>query len=124
MRGAKRVDHWSVTAGSRAAQRGLAVQVIGEAKPRAEASIVIRRQSMGARSSRSVAGEYQRAQTSVRPGIGHARIEIAEDVISVDRGQVDLIPQAEVQCQMLGRMPVVLKIHLVSPVLSGDVPVG
>src|SRR5215472_15711566 len=99
MRGAQRVDHWSIAAGSRAPQRGLAVEGISETQPRSDAAIPVRRQAMGILPSRTVASEYQRTQASVRAWVRHARIEIAENVVSVYRRQVDLIPQAQVQCQ-------------------------
>src|SRR5215467_407108 len=113
MRGAQGVDQWSIAAGGRAPQRGLPIQSISETKPRSVAAIPVRRQAMGILPSRTVTCEYQRAQTSVRAGIRHARIEIAKDVVPVDRRQVELIPQAQVQCEARRDAPVVLKIHLV-----------
>src|SRR5262249_51113512 len=40
---------------------------------------------------------------------------------SVDRRQVDLVPEAQVECQVLGYAPVVLKVHLMRAILAGDV---
>src|SRR4051794_35139272 len=110
MRGAERIDHWSIAAGGRASQRGLAIQGVRKAEPRSDAAVPVRRQRAGILPARAAACEYQGAQSSVGAGVRHTRIEVAEDVVSVDRRQVDLIPQPEVECQILRYAPVVLEI--------------
>src|SRR4029077_13586686 len=110
-----------IAARSRAAQRGLAIQGISKTKPRSDAAIPGLRQAMGIQPSRTEAGEVQRAQKSACAGVWLARIEIAEDVVSVDRRQVDLIANTQVHRQARRHAPVVLNIHLVCTVLPGNI---
>src|SRR5205807_4156504 len=58
VRGAKRIDHWSEAARSRAAQRGLAIQGVGKAEPRSDAAEPVRRQRTGILPARTGAGEH------------------------------------------------------------------
>src|SRR5260221_185908 len=90
-----RIEAWTAVRCS-APQCGLAVQGVSKAEPRSDASIPVRRQRTGILPARAAAREYQGAQTPVGAGVWHARIEIAEDVVAVDRRQVNLIPEAEV----------------------------
>src|SRR4051812_21553407 len=121
MRGAERIDHWSITAGGRSSQRGLAIQGVRKAEPRPDAAIPIRRQRTGILPARAASCEYKGAWSSIGAGVRHTRIEVAEDVVSVYRRQVDLIPQPKVECQTLRYAPVVLKIHLLGPILAGNI---
>ena len=121
MRGAERVDHRPIAAGGCATKGGLVVQGVGKPEPRSDAAVPVRRKRMGILPARTVAGEHQCAQASVCAGVRNTRIEVAEDVVSVDRRQVDLIPQAEVEGQAFQDAPVVLNIHLVGTILACDV---